>query len=71
MAHLNVEPKKNDDRWKWILLILAGGAILWIVIEATGADDAVDDVDDIETTTTQNLTTSFIEPDKWKKARVV
>lgn len=63
MAQLDVEPKKNNDWWKWLVGILAAILIIWLIVEATGTDDAVDDVDDMQTTTTQDPATSFIEPE--------
>lgn len=63
MAQLDVEPKKNNDWWKWVVGILAAIVIIWIIVEATGTDDVdtIDDVDDMETTT-GNQPTTFIEP---------
>jgi len=63
MAQLDVEPKKNNDWWKWVVGILAAIVIIWIIVEATGTDDVdtIDDVDDMETTT-RNQPTTFIEP---------
>ncbi len=66
MAQLDVEPKKNNDWWKWVVGILAAIVIIWVIVEATGTDDAMDDMDDMmddmETTTTQ-IPASFIEPE--------
>jgi len=62
MAQLDVEPKKNNDWWKWVVGILAAIVIIWIIVEATGTDDTIDDVDDMETTP-GNQPTTFIEPD--------
>lgn len=64
MAQLDVEPKKNNDWWKWVVGILAAILIIWLIVEATGTDDTdtMDDVDDMETTTGTQPTT-FIEPD--------
>lgn len=65
MAQLDVEPKKNNDMWKWIIGILAAIIIIWVIVEATGTDDAMDDMDDMDRmeTTTQIPENSFIEPD--------
>ena len=41
MAQLDVEPKKNNDWWKWLLGILAAVAIIWLILEMTGDDDDV------------------------------
>ncbi len=41
MAQLDVEPKKNNDWWKWVLGILAAIIVIWVIIEAM--DDDVDD----------------------------
>ena len=60
MAQLDVEPKKNNDMWKWIVGILAAIVIIWVIVEATGPDDAMDDME-METTT--DPATSFIETD--------
>ena len=66
MAQLDVEPKKNNDWWKWLVGILAAIIIIWVIVEATGTDD-VDDMDDMEDmeqmdqTTPENPTTTFID----------
>jgi len=64
MAQLDVEPKKNNDWWKWVVGILAAILIIWLIVEATGSDDVdtIDDVDDMETAT-GNQPTTFIQPD--------
>lgn len=62
MAQLDVEPKKNNDWWKWLVGILAAIIIIWVIVEATGTDD-VDDMDDMQPPTTESPTTTFIEPD--------
>ncbi len=33
MAQLDVEPKKNNDWWKWLLGILAAIIIIWVIID--------------------------------------
>lgn len=64
MAQLDVEPKKNNDWWKWLLGILAAIAIIWIIVESTGNDD-MDDADDmmetrVDTTTTASLNSETV-----------
>ena len=63
MAQLDVEPKKNNDMWKWIVGILALIVIVWVIVEATGTDDAVDD--DMNRTTTENPRTTYLETDNY------
>lgn len=43
MAKLNVESKKNNDWWKWLVGIIAAIIIIWLIIEFTGNDDDVID----------------------------
>lgn len=60
MAQLDVEPKKsNNDWWKWLLGILAAIAIIWLIVESTGNDDA-DDVNDRRDRETQIDTTNRV-----------
>lgn len=59
MAQLDVEPKKNNDWWKWLLGILAAIIIIWVIVEATGTDDGAD-IDDMEQPVSESPTTSFI-----------
>ena len=65
MAQLDVEPKENNDWWKWVVGILAAILIIWLIVEATGTDDVdtVDDVDDMENTMDTTRTTFIIQPD--------
>ena len=41
MAQLDVEPKKNNDWWKWLLGILAVILVIWLILEFTGDEDEV------------------------------
>lgn len=67
MAELDVEPKKNNDWWKWVLGILAAVIIIWVIVENTGDDvDDIDDVDDMEVTPPDNTTTSLEESNENK-----
>jgi uncharacterized protein YpmS len=59
MAQLDVEKKKNDDWWKWVVGILAAIVIIWVIVEATGTDDAVDD--DMQRATMENPRTTSVE----------
>jgi hypothetical protein len=43
MAQLDVEPKKKNDWWKWLLGILAVIIVIWVIAEFM-EDDADDDV---------------------------
>lgn len=54
MADLDVEKKKNNDWWKWLLGILALIVILWLIFD-TGDDDEIEEIDDMETT-------AYVEP---------
>ena len=67
MAKLDVEKKKNDDLWKWVVGILAAIIIIWVIVEATGTDDTMDDMDDVDDmeTTTGNQTSLIIQPDTY------
>lgn len=60
MAQLDVEPKKNNDWWKWLLGILAAIIIIWVIVESTDNDE-MDDADDIRET--QIDTTSTVSLD--------
>lgn len=65
MAQLDVEPKKNNDWWKWVVGILAAIIIIWVILEATGTDDVddIDDVDDMEETTIESPETTYLGSD--------
>lgn len=65
MAQLDVEPKKNNDWWKWVVGILAAIIIIWVILEATGTDDVddIDDVDDMEETTIESRETTYLGSD--------
>ncbi|UJH92337.1 hypothetical protein LZ575_07355 [Antarcticibacterium sp. 1MA-6-2] len=62
MAQLDVEPKKNNDWWKWVIGILAIIIIIWVIVEATGTDDA-DAIDDMQEPVTESPATSYISED--------
>lgn len=48
MADLDVEKKKNNDWWKWLLGIVALAIVLWLIFD-TGDDD--DELEEVDTTT--------------------
>lgn len=59
MAQLDVEPKKNNDWWKWLLGILAAVILIWVIVDST--DDDTVDTDDQQITPADTTRTTSLE----------
>ena len=48
MADLDVEKKKNNDWWKWVLGLILLALILWLIFDNFGNDN--EELEEVDTT---------------------